>query len=366
MGASARSGRAGGPCPRGVCPLIYNRLVRYRRVAGTDVMVSEVGFGVWTVSTGWWGNPSDDEAVALLRRALDLGITFFDTADTYGNGRGETILAKAFRGQRDRIAIGTKFGYDFYHHANERRGQQELPQDFSPQFVRFALEQSLKRLETDYVDIWQMHNLRLTTIERDDLFALLEKLHDEGKVRCYGAALGPAIGWREEGLRVIADRPGVKVLQIIYNLLEQDPGRDFIASAKERGVAVLVRVPHSSGLLEGKYTLDTVFGPNDHRRHRPRSWLVEGLQKLEALRFLTEGRQATIGQMALKFVLADPIVASALPNIYDAEQLEEFAAAPHAPDLTAEELARIDELYARNFGVVPVAAEGEARAAAGV
>ncbi len=332
--------------------------MKYRKIADTDVTVSEVGFGVWTVSTGWWGQISDEDAVELLRRALDLGVTFFDTADTYGNGRGESILAKAFRGQRDRIVIGTKFGYDFYHHAGERRGQQELPQDFSPQFIRFALEQSLRRLETDYIDVWQLHNVRMSTIERHDTFALLEQLKAEGKLRCYGGALGPAIGWRDEGLRLIHERQGTRVLQIIYNMLEQDPGRDFIAAARQEAVGLLVRVPHSSGMLEGKYTLDTVFPEGDHRRHRPRSWLIEGLQKLEAIKFLTEGKNATVGQMALKFILAEPVVASTLPNIYNAEQLEEFAAAPDAPDLTAEELARLAELCARNFGVTPVPVGG--------
>ncbi len=121
---------------------------------------------------------------------------------------------------------------------------------------------------------------------------------------------------------------------------------------------MIARVPHSSGLLEGRYTADTQFGPNDHRRHRPRSWLIEGLQKVEALQFLVDARPgATIGQIALKWILEDPALCSTLPNIYDAEQLREFAAAPHVADLTAEELAEIQRLYERNFGVVPEAKE---------
>ena len=328
--------------------------MKYRKLGSTDVELSEVGFGVWTVSAGWWGQYSDDQAADLLRRALDLGITFFDTGDTYGNGRGETILAKAFGGRRDEVVIGTKFGYDFYSNPDQNRGQRERPHNWTPEFVRFALEQSLRRLGTDYVDLYQLHNPRMDAIVRDDLFELLDRLRAEGKIRAYGAALGPAIGGTEHGDTVLAERK-MDSLQIIYNLLEQDPGRRFLPLARERNVGILVRVPHSSGLLEGKYTAETTFPPSDHRSHRPRQWLLDGLRKIEQLTFLSEGRGMTLGQAALKWVLADPCVTSAQPNIYDLEQLEEFAAAPDRPDLTPDDLARVAELYERNFELEPVA-----------
>jgi aryl-alcohol dehydrogenase-like predicted oxidoreductase len=326
--------------------------MRYRKLADTDVTLSEVGFGVWTVAAGWWGDFTDDQAADLLRRALDLGITYFDTADTYGNGRGETILTEAFKGRRDKVVIGSKFGYDFYSNPDLNRGQRERPHDWSPKFVRFALEQSLKRLDTDYIDLWMLHNPRMDAVQKDDLFALLEQLKSEGKIRAYGASLGPAIAGTEHGDEVLKTRK-IDALQIIYNVLEQDPGRRFLPLARERNVGLLVRVPHSSGMLEGKYTADTVFPPSDHRSHRPRSWLTEGLQKIKTLRFLHEDRGMTLGQAALKWVLADPIVTSAQPNIYDLEQLEEFAAAPDLPDLTPDDLERIRALYARNFDLAP-------------
>ena len=125
-------------------------------------------------------------------------------------------------------------------------------------------------------------------------------------------------------------------------MLEQDPGRSLLAAAEERGVGVFVRVPHSSGLLEGKYTAETTFPANDHRSHRPREWLIEGLQKLEKLAFLTEGTGRTIGQAAIQWLLASPAVASVLPNIYDADQLAEFVAAPETPELTQGELSQVD------------------------
>lgn len=320
--------------------------MKYRRFLKSGVAASEIGFGLWTVSTGWWGNKSEAEAVRLLKRAFDYGIIFYDTADTYGNGRGETLLAEAFRGKRNQITISTKFGYDFYHFAGERKGQQEIPQDFSPAYIRFACEESLKRLETDHIDFYQVHNSKMDAVMNDELFSTLEKLKSDGKILSYGAALGPAIGWREEGMKLMSERK-IDGLHTIYNLLEQEPGRDFFPLAEEHQVGILVRVPHSSGMLEGKYTAETKFEKTDHRSHRPKSWLIEGLQKIERLKFLTEER--TLGQAALKFILAQPSVVTVLPNIYNEEQLKEFATAPEMPDLSREELSKIDELYRNHF-----------------
>src|SRR6185295_8725181 len=122
-----------------------------------NLKVSEVGFGLWTVSTGWWGKFTDDEAIDLMRKAHDLGVTLFDAADTYGNGRSEELLAKAFPGNRDEIVIATKVGYDFYNFGGERKGQREIPQDFSPKFLRLAVDKALQRLNTDRIDLLQLH-----------------------------------------------------------------------------------------------------------------------------------------------------------------------------------------------------------------
>ncbi|HSI31357.1 MAG TPA: aldo/keto reductase, partial [Miltoncostaeaceae bacterium] len=294
------------------------------------------------------------EAVDLLRAALAQGITLYDTADSYGNGRGETILADAFKGRRDEVVYSTKVGYDWYTHSGPR-GQRELPHDWTPAFVRRSCERSLERLGTDRIDVYQLHNPRMDAIRSDELFATLEDLVAEGKVRTYGVSLGPKIGWRDEGLAALATRP-ITSLTMIHNVLEQDPGRDLIEGAREADTGLFVRVPHSSGMLEGKYTTETTFPPSDHRSHRPRSWLLEGIQKIEALRFLTDDRPQTLGQAALKWLLAEPLVMTTLPNIYSLEQLEEFAAAPDLPDLSDEDLARIVALHAENFGVVPEAA----------
>src|SRR5918998_2522642 len=211
--------------------------MKYRKLADTDISVSEVGFGLWTVSTGWWGEVDDQRSVRLLRQAHEAGINYFDTADTYGSGLGETLLADAFGGMREEVVISTKVGYDFYNHT-ARRGQQERPQDWSEDFIRFALEQSLKRLRTDYVDLLQLHNTKMDAIENDALFELMQRFKEEGKIRAYGVALGPKIGWLEEGVKAMRER-NVSGVQMIYNLLEQDPGRGLIEAARETGTSLI-------------------------------------------------------------------------------------------------------------------------------
>jgi aryl-alcohol dehydrogenase-like predicted oxidoreductase len=329
--------------------------VRTRSFGTTGLRCSEIGFGTWALGSNWWGDVSQDDGVQLIRRALDLGITFFDTGDVYGKGKNEEIVARALADvPRDSVQLSTKFGY-VLDEGRQEHSQGERPQDWSPAHARQSLEASLRRLGTDYVDLYQLHNPRMDAIERDDLFAELERLKDEGKVRHYGVALGPAIGWRDEGLRALEEHR-IASVQTVYNVLEQDPGRDFLAAAERKGAGVLARVPTSSGLLEDKYTLETTFPKHDHRSHRPREWLVEGLQKVERLRFLCEEHGITMAQAALRFVLAQPAIACVLPTVANAADLDEWAGASDAPDLTADDLERIAELYERNFDVEPVSA----------
>ena len=361
--------------------------MRYRNLHGTDLNVSELGLGTWTLTTGWWGTYTDAEAQRIIRSAIDKGINYIDTADAYGNGRGETVLAPILKDHRN-LVVGTKFGYDFYNNPERPRGQRELPQNMAPEFIRFACEQSLQRLGTDHVAIYQPHNPRVAVLLQDEHWETLERLKTEGKISSYGPSLGPAIGWRDEGIYAAAVRRA-PVTQMIYNVLEQDPGREFILAAERgpsyggvaeamRGEAnkrlcetssafdhdfrawqvdpepqFLIRVTHSSGMLEGKYTAETTFDADDHRSHRPKSWLIEGLQKVDRLKPLCEVRGVTIGQLALLWLYAHPAVLSALPNIYNEEQLEEFAAASaHAP-LSDAEMEQVHQMYTRNFDITP-------------
>ncbi len=289
-----------------------------------------------------------------MRQAADLGINLFDAADTYGNGRSEELIAKAFPGaERSRIVIATKVGYDFVNHGDGRRGQREIPQDFSPAAIRKAVEAALKRLGTDQIDILQLHNIREAQVHDDALWEVMEDLRAEGKFRHGGFALGPAIGWVGEGAAAISRRKP-DVVQHIYNLLEQEIGSQLHRTAEATGAPTkfLIRVPHSSGMLEGKYTTETVFPPNDHRNHRPRSWLLNGVKKIEQLRFL-ERPNRTLGQAAIQWLLKDPRTLSVLPNIYNLEQLTEFAAASASPPIEDCDMEKVSKLVSGHFGLEP-------------
>ncbi len=326
--------------------------MRYRTVPGTDLSVSEIGFGVWTVSTTWWGVTDEALRRELLNTAVDEhGINFINTADTYGDGLGETIVRDVLGDRRDKLVIATKFGYDLSDDSG-RPGHRERRQDFTPEAIRSSCEASLQRLGTDRIDLYEAHNPRIDAIDSDAVIDTLEQLRAEGKIRCYGTALGPRIEpTRQIDEGVASFRRGWHTCQIIYNMLEQYLHERVFDAAHAHTGGILIRVPHSSGLLEGNLTPDTTFPKWDHRSHRPDGWLAEGLQKVDQLGFLTSGRR-TIAQAALKFVLHDPNVSSAMPNVYDFDQLAEFAGTSDAPDLTDDELARIDELYQANFGVV--------------
>jgi aryl-alcohol dehydrogenase-like predicted oxidoreductase len=324
--------------------------MRVRKFGDTDLEASEIGFGTWALGSTWWGDVPEVAGERLLELALELGVTFFETGDAYGQGANEELVGRVLAPHRDRVQISTKFGYEL-DSTRQQHSEGERPQRWDGAFVREALEGSLRRLGTDRVDLYQLHNPRLDAIEHDECFATLEELRAEGKVRHYGVALGPAIGWREEGLEAIRRR-GIASVQTVYNLLEQDPGRDLMAAAAERGVGVIARVPTSSGLLDDTLTPETSFGPGDHRRHRPGEWLVEGLQKIERVRFLCEAETGrTMAQAALRFILAQPQMAAVVPTITNEAELREYAGASEVPDLSPEELDRVAELYSENFGI---------------
>ena len=199
-----------------------------------------------------------------------------------------------------------------------------------------------------------MHNAHMEQIEDDELVALLEQFKREGKIRTCGrrARAGDRLALRRHRSRAQARRPA---MQMIWNMLEQFPGDAMVRAADEAGTRHRLLNPRAAlepGMLEGKYTAETTFAPTDHRSHRPRSWLINGIKKIETLRFL-ERPDRTLGQAAIQWLLAEPRVMSVLPNIYDREQLREFAAAADAPPLTRDELDRIAELARQNFGVPP-------------
>jgi aryl-alcohol dehydrogenase-like predicted oxidoreductase len=321
--------------------------MRYRRFGTSELEVSDVGFGTWTLVTDWWGRT--DDAHDMIKAALDAGINFIDTAPVYGDeGMGETLL-RDYLAHRDDLVLTTKVGYDISA-ARKYPGQSERPHDWRPESVRAQVEASLTRLGTDRIDLLQLHNPRIEPIVDDDLWATLGALRDEGKVRELGVALGPAIGWVEEGNRAIDERP-IVALQTVFNVLEQEPGLTFAARPRVRNgeVGLISRVPHASDTLSGKITLDTVFPPGDHRAHRNRDNMLDNFEKAATLEFLwTPETGRTIGQAAIAGILANPAFTCVLPTILSVDEVREYAAASDLP-LSADEARALDERRARNF-----------------
>ena len=324
--------------------------MKFRKLPRTDLVLSEVGFGVWTVATNWWGKIEDADKAALLENAVEGGINFFDTADTYGDGFGEEILATVLGHKRNDIVIATKFGYDIYD-PTPRDGHKERAQKFDKEFVKYACEQSLRRLGTDYIDLYQAHNIKLADLERDELFETLEQLQFEGKIRHYGVALGPDIGWVEEGEYTLTQRQ-VASAQVIYSIMEQDPAKHFMTLAEENEVGLLSRVPHASNTLTGEFDdgLPT-FDANDHRAHRKNEWLEEAMKKVARVRFLVQEDTRTMAQSAIQFVLKQPSIISVLPNFTNLSELKEYTSALETPEISDEEQAKLDELWEHGFDV---------------
>jgi aryl-alcohol dehydrogenase-like predicted oxidoreductase len=323
--------------------------VRYRRFGNSDLEVSEVGFGVWTLASNWWGEVDDKQG--LLHAALDAGVNFIDTAPVYGDGGlGEELLADVLKAQRADIVLTTKCGYDI---EADRKwpGQSERPHDWRPESIRKQLESSLRRLGTDHIDLYQLHNTRIDPILDDALWEELENFRTEGKIRELGVALGPAIGWVDEGLEAIRNRPIVS-LQTVFNILEQEPGHTFANEPNvPTNVGLISRVPHASDALSGKVTRDTVFPPGDHRAHRNRDNMLDNFDKAETLSFLWEGTGRTIAQAAIAGILADSAFTTVLPTCVTADDVREFAAASDFP-LSTDEKAELDRRWDDNFGVV--------------
>ncbi len=314
--------------------------MQQRTIPGTDLSVSLLGFGNFVFGTNWWGDFTDDDAARLQNFAVDRGVNFFDTAPAYGNGRAEELMKPtiAYAG-RDNIVLSTKFGYDFYADPGEEGSHRERKQDFSPAFVRADLERSFKRMGVDHVELYQAHNIKLPQYA-DDLFAELEKLRDEGKIGEWGVALGPAIGWREEGHDAFFQR-GAATVQTVMNLYEQDPGREFceIAAHGGRG-GVIARVPTNSGILDEEFdSPDHLFPERDHRKFRDRNWLVYGLKKNDIVRPMAES------------LASQPAMVSIEPNILSVADITEFAAAADGRPLPQDLLDELAALYADDFGL---------------
>jgi aryl-alcohol dehydrogenase-like predicted oxidoreductase len=325
-----------------------------RTFGNTNLNVSAISLGCWIFGVDWWGHYTDEDAMRLMRFSHDKGITFFDSGDAYGNGRAETLLGKFLQTvPRDKIEIGGKFGYDFYSDPGEVGGHRERKQDFSPKFMRLALEKSLQRLGTDFVDLYMAHNIKLPQF-RDDLFAELEKIKDEGKIKVWGVSLGPAIGWREEGITAMTDHHA-KAVQTVYNLFEQNPGREFCETAHACRAGVLARVHDNSSILKDKVKIDTQIASTDHRKFRDQAWKIYGLKKLELIRHYAIDLGMNMHQLACKWLLMDPALTSITGTFLNEEEIAEACAAVDKPNLSQSQMRQLAEDYARDWNLGPEA-----------
>ncbi|MGA8808667.1 MAG: aldo/keto reductase, partial [Thermoanaerobaculia bacterium] len=237
--------------------------MQYRELGKTGIKVSAVGFGAWAIggpseASGaplGWGRTTDEDSLAAIRRARDLGVTFFDTADSYGFGRSESLLGIVLSRKRQDVIIGTKVGV-------VRTSSGELKKDFSKQHIYVAVDGSLKRLRTDYIDVYQIHNPTIDDLRREEIQDAMERLQDAGKIRFWGVSVFNP----EDGLEVVRQSWG-HVLQVLYNILNQAPADELFPAAKEKGYGIIARVPLASGLLTGKFRNDTVFPADDIRQN---------------------------------------------------------------------------------------------------
>lgn len=312
------------------------------RILGrTGARVSEIGFGAWAIGGNAHGNSygsTDDEASKeAVRRAVQRGSTFFDTADVYGWGHSEEILGEALQGRRDEVFLATKVGGDFYH------GGVRL--NFDPGYIAFALDRSLRRLRTDRVDLYQLHNPPPEMMGDPATYEVLESLKAEHKIDHYGVSIHEI----SEGL-LCMDAGKPEALQIPFNLFRQEWIGEFFAAAHRANVAIIAREPLANGFLAGRIRPDARFAPGDIRSYWPRGMVAGRAAAVEQLRFLERGDR-TLAQAALRFVLAFPEVSVAIPGAKTVAQVDENVAASEAPPLSAEEVAHARHLYGRDFGL---------------
>lgn len=293
-----------------------------------SIRVSEVGLGCWAIGGNAYGNSygatDDAESIKAIKKALMLGCNFFDTADVYGHGHSEEMLGVALASSRQDVMIATKVG-GAYMYGGEWGGM-----NFSEEYVRFALEQSMRRLRTNYIDVYQLHNPPYETIKEGEIFQPLRRLQQEGRIRFAGISVHTL----DEGLAALEHADSV---QCVFNML--DPRNyELMETAKRRGIAVICREPLANGFLTGKYTAASGFEPGDIRSRFPRYYLEEIAAEVDELKKKFVHRNGTLAQLALKYVLSFDSVTAVIPGAKTEKQVEENIAASDMPPLTEAEL----------------------------
>lgn len=309
-------------------------------------MVSEISFGAWAIG-GSWGHVSDKEARAALNQAVDSGVNFIDTADVYGDGRSERLIAELKKERKEQIVVATKAG---------RRLPRQTIEGYSRENLTAWIDDSLRNLATDTLDLLQLHCPPTELYDRPEVFGILDDFVRAGKIRYYGVSVQKV----EEALRAI-EYPNVQTVQIIFNCFRQRPADLFFAKAKQRQVGILARVPLASGLLTGKLRPDSTFAADDHRnfnRHGEAFDVGEtfsgvdygvGLEAVEEIRRLLPAG-VSMSQLALRWILMFDAVSCAIPGGKRPEQVAENCGASDLPPLTPGAMAEIERVYKQKIG----------------
>lgn len=315
--------------------------MNYRPLGRTGWKVSEVSFGAWAIG-GAWGNVSEEDALAALHRAVDSGVNFIDTADVYGNGRSERLIARLRKSRKEEIIVATKAG---------RRLPHQLVDGYTRQNLTTWVEDSLRNLSTDTLDLLQLHCPPTELYSKPEVFAMLDDLVKAGKIRYYGVSVEKV----EEALKAI-EFPHVQTVQIIFNCFRQRPAELFFPRAKQKSIGILARVPLASGLLTGKFNRGSTFAADDHRnfnRHGEAFDVGEtfsgvdldaGLEAVDEMRsLLPDG--VSLAQFALRWILMFDAVTCAIPGGKRPEQVAENCRASDIAPLTPETMAAVRNLY---------------------
>jgi aryl-alcohol dehydrogenase-like predicted oxidoreductase len=303
--------------------------------------VSAISFGAWAIG-GAWGTVKDDESIAALHKAIDMGVNFIDTADVYGDGRSEQLIAKLRKERSEEIIVATKAGRRLDPHTADGYNRENL--------TKF-IERSLKYLEVDALDLVQLHCPPTEVYYRPEVFEVMDDLQKQGKIKHYGVSVEKV----EEALKAI-DFPNVKTVQIIFNMFRHRPAEIFFEQAKKRNIGILARVPLASGLLTGKMTAQTTFEKDDHRQFNRYGQAFDrgetfsgvdydtGLKAVEELKTLLPGNMSLV-QMALRWILMFDAVTCAIPGAKRPSQAEQNFAAADLPPFSDEVMEGVKAIY---------------------
>lgn len=310
--------------------------MKYRKLGKTGIEVSEISYGAWTIGGSHYGKTDDKESISAIHAALGSGVNFIDTANTYGNGHSETLIAKALKGMKEKPFIATKAGNDYHNSPT-------LVPNYDAKYLEFCVNESLKRLEVEAIDLFQLHGPPLDVLEKGEVYETLDKLKKEGKIRFSGISVRSYHEFDEGELAANQDK--VDVFQIRYNSIEQFPNQKLLPQCGEKNIGTIIRTPLLFGLLAGRFSKDSQFGEGDHRKHTLSPDLLEVyIDQFNSLDFLLDGSLGTPAQVAIRFVLSHPAVSTTIPGGRNPKQVEMNNAASEMGSLPEDILQKVYEI----------------------